>query len=202
MKIKKEQLRQGARAALGKRGYSDIQLAPGPGIVPGARLSAVMDGKTWHIAVRTSSDREVALLRTPSGKWRTITRVDLVLVAVPADDAPAVEVLAFEPRVLLEVFSAAALTIERNKRDESRFKAPFFIPLDDVKASKTKPMRPGLKIKAAWRAVVPLGEISIERAASGTEDHRTRFFEHIRAQIADFVGVDVGKIDLEIRIKP
>jgi hypothetical protein len=202
MKIKKEQLRQGARAALAKRGYSDIELAPGPGIVPGARLRAVKDGKSWDIAVRTSSDREVALLRTPSGKWRTITKVDLVLVAVPADDALAVEVLAFEPNVLLEIFDAAARAVERNKRGDGHFKAPFFIPLDDVKASKTKGFRPGLKIKATWCAIVPLGEVSTQLAAFGTEGHRARFFEHIKAQIANFVGVDVGKIDLEIRIKP
>ena len=200
MKIKKEQLRQSAPRALAKQGYSDIELAPGPGIVPGARLRARKEGKPSRIAVRTSSDREVALLRTPLGKWRTITRVDLVLVAVPADDAPAVEVLAFEPDVLLEVFDATAQAIEGNKRNTARFKVPFFIPLDDVKASKTKGARPGLKSKAAWCAVVPLGELSMQPGASGTEDHRDRFFEHMKKQIADYVGVDVSKIKLQISI--
>jgi hypothetical protein len=202
LKIKKEQLRQSAARALAKKGYSDIERAPGPGIVPGARLRAMKGGKRWDIAVRTSSDREVALLRTPLGKWRTITKVQLVLVAVAADDAPAVEVVAFKPDVLLEVFDAAAQAGEGNKRDKSRFKIPFFVPLDDVRASKTKGARPGLKHRAEWHAVVPLGEGSMPADASGTEDHRNRFFEHVKKQIADFVGVDVSKIDLQIRINP
>jgi hypothetical protein len=202
MKIKKEQLRQSARVALAEQGYSGIELAPGPGIVPGARLRAMKEGRPWRIAVRTSSDREVALLRTPSGKWRTLSYVDLVLVAVPADDTPAVDVMAFEPKILLEVFNATVQALEKNKRDKSRFKVPVFLPLDDFKDSKTRDLRPGLKLKAAWQALVPLGQLLIQSPASGDEYHRARFFEHIKKQIADFIGVDVGKIDLEIRINP
>src|ERR1700716_1686739 len=119
MKIKKEQLRKGARAALVERGYSDIELISGPGIVPGARVNAVKDGKTWSIAVRTSSDREVALSRTPTGAWRTVSRkdLDLVLVAVPATDVLAVDVFAFAPKFLLQVFKAAVQATE-NKLDK------------------------------------------------------------------------------------
>ena len=200
MKIKKEHLRQSARMALAEQGYSDIELAPGPGIVPGARLRAVKDGKSWNIAVRTSSDREVGLLRTPRGNWRTVSHVDLVLAAVPANDAPEVDVLAFDPNILLEVFKAAVAG--ENKRNKSRFKVPVFLPLDDVRNSRTKDLRSGLKIKAAWHAVVPLGQLPTQSSASDGEDYRARFFEHIKKQIADFVGVDVGKVDLEIRINP
>jgi hypothetical protein len=202
MKIKKELLRQSARIALAKQGYSEIDLAPGPGIVPGARLRATKEGEPLSIAVRTSSDREVALLRTPNGRWRTITKVDLVLVAVPADDEPAVDVIAFEPDVLRGAFDATVKATEKNERDESRFKVPIFVPLDDVKASKTREARAGLKSKAAWQVLVPLTSLSTQGAAAGDEGHRVRFLENIKKQIADFVGVDVSKIDLEIRIKP
>jgi hypothetical protein len=202
MKIKKEQLRQSARVALAVQGYSDIELAPGPGIVPGARLRAVKNGESWDIAVRTSSDREVGLLRTPSGKLRTISHVKLVLVAVPANEAPAVDVLAFEPNILIELFNATVQATEKNKRDKSRFKIPVFIPLDDVRNSRTKRVRPGIGGRAAWQVQVSLDQLPTQSLASGNEDYRAQFFEHVKKQIADFVGVDVSKIVLEIRINP
>jgi hypothetical protein len=204
MKIKKEQLRQSARVALATKGYSDIQLAPGPGIVPGARLRAVKGGKSWDIAVRTSSDREVGLLRTPSGKWRTIPYVDLVVVAVPANDAPAVDVLAFKPSVLIELFDAAVQTIEKKNRDKSRFKVPVFLPLDEVRNSRTKTVLAGIAMRADWNVQVSLSELpsGLRELTFGPKDERAGFFEHLKQQIADFVGVDVSKIVLEIRINP
>ncbi len=202
MKIKKEQLRESARVALDQQGYSNVVMSPGPGIVPGARLAAMKDGKPCIIAVRTSSDREVALLRTPSGRWRTIPRVDLVLVAVPAEDAPAAEVLAFDKDTLIGVFDATVRATEKERRSKLSLKIPVFIPLDDVKPSKTKELRPGLKAKAVWRAVIPLGQLAAQGSAtSNIDDHRARFFEHIKQQVANFIGLDVSKIDLEIRIE-
>jgi hypothetical protein len=201
MRIKKEQLRWGARAALAEQGFSQIELAPGPGIVPGARLHAVQEGKQWRIAVRTSSDREVGLLRTPNGNWRTINNVDLVLVAAPTDDAPAIDVFAFEPNILLQVFETTVLAREENNRDKARFKIPIFVPLDDVKKSKTRDARQGLKARAVWQVQVPIGRLS-SRPPTTDEDHRARFLENIKRHVADFVGVDVSKIELEIRIKP
>jgi hypothetical protein len=202
MKIKKEQLRQSARVALAEQGYSGIELAPGPGIVPGARLRAVKDGESWDIAVRTSSDREVGLLRTPNGTWRTVSKVHLVLVAVPANDAPAVDVLAFDPEILRQVFNDTVEASEENKGDKSRLKIPVFVPLDDVRNSRTKRVRPGIGIKAAWQVQIPLGRLPTQSSALGNEDYRARFYEDIKKQIADFVGVDVSKIVLEIRINP
>jgi hypothetical protein len=204
MKLKKEQLRQSARVALAKKGYSEIQLAPGPGIVPGARLRAVKGGKSWEIAVRTSSDREVGLLRTPNGKWRTIPHVKLVLVAVPANDAPAIDVFGFDPNALIKLFNVAVQTAEKKNRDKSRFKVPIFLPLEDVRNSRTNKVLPGIGKEAAWNVQVSLSELAsgVTELTSGPKDKRARFFEHLKKQIADFVGVDVSKIVLEIRINP
>src|ERR1700676_3647029 len=114
LRIRKEFLRESARLALVERGYSRVEIAHGPGIVPGARLTAVKDGATKLIAVRTSSDREVGLLRNENGNWRTIPKVDLVLVAVPADEAAAADVFAFDKDVLLNAFNATVDVVEKN----------------------------------------------------------------------------------------
>jgi hypothetical protein len=202
MKIKRAQLRQSARLALAEKGYSDIELIHGPGLVSGARLHAKKEGKPCRIAVRTSSDREVALLRTSVGEWRTIHDVDLVVVAVPADDTPAAEVLAFDPKILIKVFDARVQAIEKNKRDKSRFKVPVFVRLDDVKASMTKAAVVGLKKECRWQVFIPLGKLSTQPPVSDGEAHRAGFYEQIKKQIADFNGVDIGKVDLQIRINP
>src|SRR5450432_2516625 len=94
LKIRKEFLRESARLALAEQGYSQVEIVQGPGIVPGARLTAVKDGAPKLIVVRTSSDREGGLLRNEDGDWRTIPKADLILAAVPADDAAAADVFA------------------------------------------------------------------------------------------------------------
>jgi hypothetical protein len=202
VKIKKEQLRRSAQVALEAQGYSSIEVVSGPGIVPGARLRAIKNGEPRSIAVRTSSDREVGLLRTPKGNWRTVSHVHLVLTAVPANDAPAVDVLVFDPNILIEVFRATVEAAEKKRGNKSNYKVPVFVPLDDVKNSRTKQVLPGLKHRAAWHAVVPLGQLPEQSLASGNEDHRARFFENIKQQIADYVGLDISKIDLKIGINP
>ena len=202
MKIKRHQLRQSAPVALSGQGYSGIELISGPGIVPGARLRALKDGKSFVIAVRTSSDREVGLLRTPKGKWRTIPNVDLVVIAVPANDAPAVEVLAFEPEPLLEVFDAKVRSMKTGKPNQQHFRSPVFVALDDVRNSKTKRMQPGLLRKAHWQTLVPLDQVRTSLPMPGDENHGTRFYEQIKKQIADFVGIDAAKITLTISITP
>ena len=139
MKFRKEQLRQSARIALAEEGFTDVQITTGPGIITGARLRAMKNGKSYRIAVRTSSDREVGLLRRASGRWRTVENVDLVVVSVPMEDAPAVEVFGFDPGVLIEAFKVMVKVTERGNRDRSRFKVPVFMSLDDYKGSKRKP---------------------------------------------------------------
>jgi hypothetical protein len=201
MKIKKEFLRESARLALRKKGY-EVELAPGPGIVPGARLNAAKDGKSSLVAVRTSLDREVGLLRNQTGTWRTIPKMDLVIVAVPANDVQAVDVLAFDPNVLMGVFNATVDIVEKNKRNKARFKAPIFVALDDVKNSRTREVRPGLKKKAAWELRIPLDHSALRTSPISDVDPRAQFFDRLKQEVADFIGVDISKIVLEIRIIP
>ena len=200
MKIRKEFLRESARLALAEQGYSRVEIVHGPGIVPGARLTAVKDGAPKLIAVRTSSDREVGLLRNEHGDWRTIPKADLILAAVPADDAAAADVFAFDRDVLLNVFNATVDVVEKNKRDKSRFKAPVFVPLDDVKNSRTGRVQLGLKARALWQVQIPLSRSALARVSVSAGATRAELIERLKQEIAEFAGVDISKIILEIRI--
>ena len=200
MKIRKEFLRESARLALAEEGYSRVEIAHGPGIVPGARLTAVKDGATKLIAVRTSSDREVGLLRNENGNWRTIPKVDLVLVAVPADEAAAADVFAFDKDVLLNVFNATVDAVEKNKRNKSRFKAPIFVALDDVKNSRTGRVQPGLKARKLWQVQIPLSRSALARVSDSGGPTRAELIERLKQEMAEFAGVDISKIRLKIEI--
>ena len=200
MKMKRELLRAAARSALKARGY-EVELVPGPGIIPGARLKAAKNGTVITVAVRTSLDREVGLVRNQNLTWRTVSRVDRVLIAVPsADDPQSVEVLAFEPDVLITVFSAALAAVEKRKQKKYSYKDPIFVALDDVKNSRTGEVRPGLKARAAWQTELPLSHPELRGVTSAAQDPRTSFIERLKQEVAEFIGVDVSKVVLEIRI--
>jgi hypothetical protein len=100
-------LRTCARAALERRGYS-VTADKGQGFVPGARRIAIRGAAEIKVAVRTSLDREIGLMRNADGNWRTIPKVDMVVVAVLAvGDLTSVEVFGFDPKVLKREFDAA-----------------------------------------------------------------------------------------------
>jgi hypothetical protein len=200
LNIRKEFLRESARLALAERGYSRVEIVHGPGVVPGARLSAVKDGAPKLIIVRTSSDREVGLLRNENGDWRTIPKGDLIVAAVPADDAPAADVFAFDRDVLLNVFNATVDVVEKNKRNKSRFKAPVFVALDDVKNSRTGKVKPGLKERALWQIRIPLSRSALHAVSRSSQASRAELIERLKQEMAEFAGVDVSKVILEIRI--
>jgi hypothetical protein len=200
LKIGKEFLRESARLALAEKGYEQVEIAHGPGIVPGARLTALKEGSPVLIAVRTSSDREIGLLRNQNGAWRTIPKVDLVLAAVPANDAPAADVFAFDRDVLLNVFNATVDVTEKNKRTKSRFKAPIFIALDDVTNSRMGKIQPGLKAGARWQVQIPTSRSALPIASGKTPESHTQLIERLKRQVATSIGVDMSKVVLEIRI--
>jgi hypothetical protein len=197
-KITKQRLREAAVLTLNDRGYS-VSLVRGPGIVPGARLKATKGEKVLEFAVRTSLDREVGLLRKTSGDgWRTIPNVSEVIVAVPdAEDASKIEVLGFEPHVLITVFDEAFAAVKRGKGNSNFSKAPVFVPLE----AKTPAgeVVPGLKTQATWRS-----EVSLERFASGNArslNPQDDLIDRFKRDFAELAKVDAVNITIEIHIK-
>jgi hypothetical protein len=85
-----------------------------------------------RVAVRTSKDRKVGLMRDPdTGDWRTIPEADEVVVAVQAQDDPNLaEVFGFDPEVLIRAFDALAAKALAKKSREKALKSPVFIALD------------------------------------------------------------------------
>ena len=129
MKLTKSLLRECARVALEQRGFT-VELISGAGIVRGARLRAVKGSQERNIAVRTSLDREVGLMRRPNGHWATIPRMDEVIVVAPSEDeSGSAEVLSFAPDAIIRVFDAA---LEARQKENPNFspKAPIFMALD------------------------------------------------------------------------
>jgi len=190
MRITKIRLRECARAALEqRRGYS-VAVEKGQGFVPGVRLTAHKGAKEIKVAVRTSSDREIGLTRDRKGNWRTIPKVAMVVVAVPAIDDPAsVEVFGFDPKVLKREFDAA-LAAQLKRYPDLPHKVPIFVSLDKV-SGKAKS---GLKTKSEWREVLLLNSVGPRGDAT------VGFIERVKREFAELTGVDVSKVTVDFHI--
>lgn len=195
MKLRKSHFRACARVALERHGFS-VDIKHGAGIIHGARLRAIKDGQQYEVAVRTSLDREIGLTREPDGRWRTIPRMDFVLVAVPSADVPdCAEILCFRPSVLIEAFDRA---LSQHKQTKPAFshKAPVFVVLDrlgDLRVSGS-----GLKNKAEWIELIPLGSVPVIGVTPS--DTSNRFVERVKREFAQLIGVDVSKVEVTFRI--
>jgi hypothetical protein len=200
MTISKQQMRRAAFMTLTKRDYEPV-LVSGPGIVPGARLKATKGpaaGK--QIAVRTSQDREIGLLRRPDNKaWRTIPspKIHEVVVAVPSLTNPdaMIDVFCFDKQLVVEKFDAAL------KTDGARglsLKAPVFVALDDAPQPGSGALTGGLGRLAKWRDEFPVDAIPT-RSSIGSEDFIAKV-DHLKREFADRNGVDVSKVVIEFRI--
>jgi hypothetical protein len=193
MKVTKSMLRVCAQTALRRRGF-EVSIAGGRGIVRGARLIARKGQTRLKIAVRTSLDREIGLTRNEHGEWRTVPKMDEVIVVVRSSEDDAVaEVLAFDPGEVVEAFDAV---VKESRDSVQAFKAPVFVPVD---ARRTK--EEGLvvlKEKARWKELVSIQQIS--RGGSSDPKGADNFIERVKRDFAELVGVDVSKVSVEIRI--
>jgi hypothetical protein len=199
-KITKQRLREAAFLTLNDRG-DPVSFVAGPGIVPGARLKVAKGEKVLEFAVRTSLDREVGLLRKTSGDgWRTIPDVSEVIVAVPdAEDASKIEVLGFDPDVLITVFDEAFAAVKKGKGNSNYSKAPVFVPLDRETKTPAGEVIPSLKTLATWRS-----EVSLERFTPGNRhslNPQDDLIHRFKRDFAELAKVGVENITIEIHIK-
>jgi len=196
MKFSKQLLRDAARAVLERRGER-VSLKHGPGIVPGARLIASVDGAqpSRTVSVRTSQDRQVGLMRNEKGNWRTIAKVDEVLVAASSEDGTAVEVLSFKPQVLADAFDDALGKRPNLKRDH---RLPLFIPLDDKRSRRAGEIITGLKRKCSWQETFAPNEQMLRR----NPEKLSRLIADVRDEFARLSGVDASRVIVAFNIQP
>jgi hypothetical protein len=201
--MKKTILRACARAALEQRGYQ-VRVITRPGVVPGARLNAKKGNEDLDIAVRTSSKRDVTLLRRPDGKWRTIPGVDEVIVAVPAEDnEESIDVFGFEPELMLELFDRAA-EVQRKRNSNVSEELPICVALDEGRSKGFGKSISGLKNNAKWRKAVTINasilEIAKKLESAKKADGALDFFERVKREFAERNGVDVSKVTVHFAI--
>jgi hypothetical protein len=192
MRVSKEILRVCARIALEDDGY-EVSFKPGPGVVAGSRLSIAKGSTTRTVAVRTSLDRELGLVRRSDGQWRTITKVGEVIVSAPSNNQNQVEILSFDPKLLAEIFDDA---VKAKGDQRSDFRLPVFIPLDD-KESKFGSVLRGLSTRAQWRKAITPNEDMLRRASQA---RGLGFIERVKREFAELNGVDVSKVVVDFRI--
>jgi hypothetical protein len=180
--------------ALRRRGY-EVEIRTAPGAAPGARLAAVTGQTKLNIAVRTSQRREVGLVRGETGRWKTVSRVDQILVAVPSESPKSsdnVEVLCFDPKTLINGFEdhlgKLHLTIEPG--------VPVFVPLDAVRSKSSIAEGPGLKALALWSDEFEVKDLRTQFRAKQLDQFITR----VTREFAELVGIDSDRVIVDFRI--
>jgi hypothetical protein len=192
--ITKKLLRGAARKIIEERRGFRVTVDQRPGAAFGARLLAVQGDQEFKIAVRTSTRREVGLMRRDDGHWRTIPSVDEVVVAVPSEDMTAIEVLGFDPDRMLEAFDAAF----KSRKIIQSSDAPIFVALDAEMKKGSKSLAANLKAKAKWTEKLMLDAHTLSSIPKS--DSSDGFIERIKREFAERNGVDVSKVIVEFRI--
>ena len=194
MAISRQLLRDAAQFALRQRRY-EVEIRTAPGAVRGARLIAVKGPAKLTVAVRTSQRREVGLVRGETGLWKTVSKVDQILVAVPSKQPKSsdhVEVLCFDSETLIKAFEDHAdklhLTIEPN--------VPVFIPLDAVRTNNSIALAPELNALALWSDEFEMKELRRQFRAKQLD----QFMARVTREFAELFGIDSERVIVDFRI--
>lgn len=196
-------LRACAQAALQRLKFQ-VEVRKRPRVAPGGRLTVRRGPEKLEVAVRTSSKRDVTLLRGDDGKWKTIPGVDLVVVAVPTEHSQeSVDVFGFDPPSMLELFDRAA-AFQRKRNPAVSEELPICVALDSGRSKGFGKAISGLKDKAKWSETVAIDD-SILASAKKLEgvkkgDSTIGFVERVKRELAELMGVDVSKVEVTFRI--
>jgi hypothetical protein len=192
--VKRELLNAAARAALEKQ-HGECWLARSQGAAPGTRLTYTDSGETKEAAIRTSKDGTLGLQRDSQGHWRTLDKVQLVVVATPSGNPSLIDVYGLDPKVLKAEFNRKVKDLEKGNSDPDRFKAPVFLALGH---------RRGI---GRWKGLPHLWKDEIKKAdlpALGFATSSAQALEVIRVGIAQTLGVQPHRVELSFsfRVKP
>lgn len=181
---------------LSRHGFKNVREQKSRGVLPGARLLADVAGKrNVAISVKASTKRNVSFTKLAKNGWRTLSAVDFVVVVVPGEDPEKIEILAFDAEHLVTSFDRVWAELKKAGRSLSD-DIPIFIPLDKTSRKNLGHDIVNLKASAMWSARVSASEVRAKKVQSNDE-----FFNQLKQQIADHLGVDVSKIEFDLRIK-
>lgn len=191
--MKKSAARAVVPALLKARGY-EVRARSSQGALPGSRLCATKNGKEYDIAVKASADRNVSFSRLENGDWRGLSSMDYVVAVVPTDDGiKEVEALAFSARMLVKKFDQAWLALKKTGRSLGH-QMPIFVSLDEEVEKNLGHDVTNLRAIALWSEELTRSQV---KQMGGVDD----FFERIRQELADRVGVDAGRVEFEFKIR-
>ena len=219
-------MRDAALEALTRHGFELLEPVKGTG---GARLKVMKGGEIALALVRTSSDRWVGWMRDANGNLKGLEDADIVVVAA-VDDAKSptsLEVLAFDPDVVLDAFEANLAAREEHSGGLSPT-APVFVCLDETRKEKPAATSSNLKTSAIWTETITpsdeslaadlgdddedwSGEITAEDLAGMDDDFEDQddygkfdlqaFLDDVKADLAARLNVPETCISLELRLK-
>ena len=195
-KLRRAHLRDCARKALERRGYSVKDISR-MGVAPGAQLRISKASETYRVAVRSSLERKVGIVRKPSGDWMTVPCVDFVVVVTPSAEQPnCAEILCFPSATIIKAFDKV-LAARKERNPDFSPKAPLFVPLDPVERGKA--IHPGLKELAEWQDDVSLASVPSQK--SSEREGVSAFVARVTREFAQKFGAKEEDVTVSIHIK-
>ena len=117
-------------------------------------------------------------------------------MSVPSRDDPStIEVMAFEPKLIIAEFDAFVVLKEGGSASRGRFKAPVFLSLDKTLDGQTRSPT-CLAERAIWKATITPDHSIIEEKTQKLSS----LILDIKREIAAGTGIDESKISVEIKI--
>lgn len=151
-----------------------------------------------YAAERGQHRRAIGLMRDVDGRWKTIPNVDEVVAVTPAvDDSRSVEVLGFDPKVLITTFDAA-LAFQLKRYPRLSKKAPIFVSLDKGRRGGATKSISNLKAQAKWSLVLSPDSTTVSE--NFRSDAINGFIERVKREFAELNGVDVSKVRVDFHI--
>ena len=195
MTVKNSMLRDAVPAVLKSLDYRVVSQSS-RGVLPGARLVATKEGKTFRVAVKVLLERRMNFTRLSATKWRTLSDVDVVIAVAPVGDgSDAYEIIAFAAKPLIACFDQAWKTLKKANRALA-FGVPVFIPLDEGSKKNVGHDVANLMELKDWAVARSLSEM---RALSSVTAPDT-FIDRVKREFAERNEVDVSKVVVEFRI--
>src|SRR5205814_1958553 len=141
--------------------------------------------------IRTSTDGKVGLPRDANGTWRTLRKVQMVVVAtVSPDDRRQVEVYGFDSQVLEAEFDNAVKTPGKGNRNKQPFSAPVFLPLFRTRKG-IGAWKEGLSSRAIWKESIKTADLSTSQNPASS----SQALDVLRANIAQGLGVHPNRVE-------
>ena len=190
-----------------EQNYNVKDVSRGSGVPKLSRLEVSKGGTTLRYAVKISTNTgRISFSRNDNGEWKLLSEVDRIIYGfVSPENRTQLQIKVFHQSTVLDAFE----NTYQKLKEQGNGHIPIW--LSPEKEDGLRFYGSGFGQDAHTEAVLELdlSEISEEQseqtegqAKQGAEATKGGIMNRIKSQLADHMGVDPNRIEVEVRIRP